>query len=177
MNDVSLLPGQEVDPCLYEDMSAYGMEPPKGLLECNGMVDGFISDCPEGIDSYGRGLHAAFGTDGSGRCFYLGLTPVEDRGNGDRPGHQLCDRLEDMRMDWILSGGSDPLDTRDSMNFLAEYCSRFGLVSDDYGELLGMIPDESTEISITGGTSPDQWDQDTSMLMHDRASILRYRRV
>ena len=48
MNDVSLLPGQEVDPCLYEDMSAYGMEPPKGLLECNGMVDGFITDCPEG---------------------------------------------------------------------------------------------------------------------------------
>lgn len=172
-----MLPGQEIDPSVYTAMSAYGVLPPEGLLECNGMVDGFVSDCPDGMDSQGRGLYSAFGMDVSGRCYYLGLTPVDDTDCEERLGDQLSDRLEEMRIEWVLSGGSDPLDTRDAMGFLAEFCSRYGMPSDDYGELLDMIPDESTEITITGGTSQDEWDAQTAMLMHDRASILRYRRA
>lgn len=175
MNGMFLLPGQEVDPSVYDGMSVYGTEPPEGLLELNGMTDGFVGDCPDGIDSDGRELFPAFGTDALGRCFYLGLTPLSPDGPGEPFPDDVMSGLEDMRMDWILAGGSHHLDTGDAMTFLTEYCSRFGLPSDDYGELLDMVSDGSLADTVTCGLPQDSWDIDTAMLMHDLSSILRYR--
>ena len=172
----SMFPGQQVDPSDYVELSYNGIPAPEGLLECNGMVGGFVSDRPEGIDSHGRELYPAFGMDAEGGCHYLGLTPLDMAGCDASDTEDLHPSLEEMRIEWILRGGSDPLDTRDSLNFLAEYGSRFGFPSDDYGALLAMIPGESMVDVITEGLPQEDWDPDTAMLMHDRSAILRYRR-
>lgn len=176
MSEGYLLPGQEVDPSVYMGMAAYGIMPPDGLLECNGMAEGFVCDTPDGIDSYGRELYSAFGMDAEGRCYYLGLTPMEESPCRGPRSDDMVSVLEDMRMDWILGGGSDPLDTRDALMFLSEYCTRFGIQSEDYGELLSMIPGDSMVGIMTEGLPQEDWDADTAMLMHDRAALLRYRR-
>ena len=167
-------PGQRIDPSEYVSLSYDGIDPPDGLLECTGMAEGFVIGVPDAYESDGTALHQAFGMDALGSYYYLGLVPVSCTECDPGTSVPMADILADMRSDWVYRGGSHPLDTRDSMEFLVCYCSRNGIAYDDYGSLLDSIPEVSTELAITRGRPVGEWDSETAMLMHGRSSILRY---
>ncbi len=168
-------PGQEIGLDRYMAMSVGAAEPPTGLLEADGMDEGYILAVPSAIRGDGMELHHAFGRDGSGTCYYLGLVPFD--GGADAMGIGPADIREEicrMRSDWVFSGGRHPLDTDLALEFLTEFCSMFGIPTDDYGELLDSIGSDGMEEAITCGKPPEMWDSETSLLMNDRSAILRY---
>ena len=167
-------PGQEISESRYLDLATESMAPPEGLLEADGMDEGFVLAPHGAVSVDGCRLYHAFGRDSVGRCYYLGLVQVGDECSNDDLTEAVRDELQTMRLNWVCGGGHHMLDSSQAQSFLEEYCVRFGIPEEDYGQLLESIPTEYMEFTITQGSDPGSWDADTALLMNDRAAILRY---
>ena len=167
-------PGAEIPEPDYLNLSAGSIAPPDGLLEADDMAEGFVLPHCGAISIDGHRLHHAFGRDGLGRCYYLGLVQVGDDGGIEEMAEAVREELDTMRLNWVCGGGHHILDSRQAQSFLEEYCMRYGIPEGDDGQLLESIPTDDMEYSITKGSDPGSWDADTAMLMNDRAAILRY---
>lgn len=167
-------PGAEISESDYTALSVGSIAPPEGLLEADDMAEGFVLPRCGAVSIDGHRLHHAFGRDGLGRCYYLGLVQVADDAGMEEMAEAVREELDTMRLNWVCGGGHHILDSRQAQSFLEEYCMRFGIPEGDYGQLLESIPTDDMEFSITNGSDPGSWDADTAMLMNDRAAILRY---
>ncbi len=167
-------PGQEIGLDRYMDMSVGAVAPPMGLLEADGMDEGYMLAVPSAIRGDGAELHHAFGQS-RGRCYYLGLVPSDGDAVEDciEPA-DMRDAISCMRSDWVFAGGRHPLDSDLALDFLTEFCALYGIPTDDYGNLLDSIASDDMESIITCGKPPEMWDSETSLLMNDRSALLRY---